>query len=46
MARTAATQSACTSLPVGEATMTATRSRDGAVAAAAAKEGPRNGGAQ
>ena len=45
-ARTAATQSACTALPVGESVMTATRRRAGAVAAAAAKEGPRSGGAQ
>ena len=39
VARTAATQSACTSLPVGDAVMTATRSGGGAAAAAAAKEG-------
>ena len=46
VASTAATQSACTSLPVGDAVMTATRSRAGGVAAAAEKEGPRSGGAQ
>src|SRR5271168_3587037 len=39
VARTAATQSACTSLPVGESVMTATRSFDGGEAAAAEKEG-------
>ena len=46
VAWTAATQSACTGLPVGDAVMTATRSPATGVAAAAAKDGPRNGGAQ
>ena len=46
VARTAATQSACTSLPVGDAVMTAMRRGGGALAAAAAKDGPRRGGAQ
>ena len=43
---TAATHSGWTSLPVGESAMTATRRRAGGFAAAAEKEGPRNGGAQ
>ena len=46
VAWTAATQSGSTSLPVGDDVMTATRRPDGAVAAAAAKDGPRSGGAQ
>ena len=43
---TAATQARSTLLPVGDAVMTAMRSRGGSLAAAAAKEGPRRGGAQ
>src|ERR1700722_15968388 len=39
---TAATQSGCTSLPVGDAVMTATRSAAGGVAPEAEKEDPRN----
>ena len=46
VAWTAATHSASTSLPVGEVVITATRRPDGAEAAAAAKDGPRSGGAQ
>ena len=45
-ASAAATQSACTSLPVGDAVMTPMRRLPGALAAAAAKDGPRRGGAQ
>ena len=43
--RAAATQSGCTSLPLGESVKTAMRSVEGAAAAAAAKDGPRSGGA-
>src|ERR1700722_13154996 len=46
VACTAATQSGWTSLRVGDAVMTATRNSVAAAAAAAEKEGPRNGGAQ
>ena len=46
VAWTAATQSACTALPVGDAVMTATRRPGGGVAAAAENDGPRSGGAQ
>ena len=46
VASTAATQSASTGLPVGEAVMTATRSPAIGVDAAAEKDGPRSGGAQ
>ena len=43
---TAATQARSTWLPVGDSVITAMRSRGGALAAAAANEGPRRGGAQ